>query len=66
MPLRLFRSRNVAGANGAMALLVAGMFAMFFLGALYLQRVLPLGFLPGGRGGRTLPVRPKPAYSEAA
>ncbi|MEJ7715633.1 MAG: hypothetical protein WKF40_08005 [Thermoleophilaceae bacterium] len=42
MPLRLFRSRNVAGANVVMALLVAGMFAMFFLGALYLQRVLGL------------------------
>jgi EmrB/QacA subfamily drug resistance transporter len=40
MPLRLFRSRNVAGSNALQALLVAGMFGMFFLGALYLQRVL--------------------------
>ncbi|HET7121373.1 MAG TPA: DHA2 family efflux MFS transporter permease subunit [Solirubrobacterales bacterium] len=40
MPLRLFRSRNVAGANVLQALLVAGMFGMFFLGALYLQQVL--------------------------
>jgi EmrB/QacA subfamily drug resistance transporter len=40
MPLRLFRSRNVAGANVVQALLVVGMFGMFFLGALYLQRVL--------------------------
>ncbi len=40
MPLRLFRSRDVAGANVIQALLVAGMFGMFFLGALYLQRVL--------------------------
>jgi EmrB/QacA subfamily drug resistance transporter len=53
MPLRLFRSRNVAGANVLQALLVAGMFGMFFLGALYLQRVLGydalevgLAFLP--------------------
>jgi EmrB/QacA subfamily drug resistance transporter len=53
MPLRLFRSRNVAGANVLQALLVAGMFGMFFLGALYLQRVLGydalqvgLSFLP--------------------
>ena len=53
MPLRLFRSRNVAGANVLQALLVAGMFGMFFLGALYLQRVLHydalevgLAFLP--------------------
>jgi EmrB/QacA subfamily drug resistance transporter len=40
MPLRLFRSRNVAGANLVQALLVVGMFAMFFLGALYMQRIL--------------------------
>jgi EmrB/QacA subfamily drug resistance transporter len=53
MPLRLFRSRNVAGSNVLQALLVAGMFGMFFLGALYLQRVLEysplevgLAFLP--------------------
>jgi EmrB/QacA subfamily drug resistance transporter len=53
MPLRLFRNRNVAGSNVLQALLVAGMFGMFFLGALYLQRVLGydalevgLAFLP--------------------
>ena len=40
MPLRIFRSRNVAGANLVQALSVAGMFGLFFLGALYLQRVL--------------------------
>ena len=53
MPLRLFRSRNVAGANIVMSLLIAGMFSMFFLGALYLQGILGydafevgLAFLP--------------------
>src|SRR4051794_35302377 len=53
MPLRLFRSRNVAGANLVQALLVVGMFGMFFLGALYLQQILGysafevgLAFLP--------------------
>jgi EmrB/QacA subfamily drug resistance transporter len=40
MPLRVFRSPNVAGANIVQALMVVGMFGMFFLGALYLQRVL--------------------------
>jgi EmrB/QacA subfamily drug resistance transporter len=40
MPLRLFRSANVSGANVVQALLVVGMFGMFFLGALYLQRIL--------------------------
>jgi EmrB/QacA subfamily drug resistance transporter len=53
MPLRLFRSRNVSGANAIQALFVSGMFGMFFLGALYMQRVLGydalevgLAFLP--------------------
>ncbi len=40
MPLRILRSRTVAGANAIQALTVAGMFGTFFLGALYLQRVL--------------------------
>jgi EmrB/QacA subfamily drug resistance transporter len=44
MPLRLFRSRNVAGSNVVMAMLVVGMFGLFFLGALYLQRIL--GYSP--------------------
>ena len=48
MPLHLFRSRNVAGANVVQALFVAGMFGMFFLGALYLQRVLGYGALEVG------------------
>jgi len=48
MPLRLFRSRNVAGANVIQSLLVAGMFGMFFLGALYLQRVLGYSALEVG------------------
>ena len=54
MPLRLFRSRNVAGANVLQALLVAGMFGMFFLGALYLQRVL--GYSPLEVGLAFLPT----------
>jgi predicted MFS family arabinose efflux permease len=40
MPLRIFRSRNLSGANAVQALSVAGMFGMFFMGSLYLQRVL--------------------------
>jgi len=53
VPLRIFRSRNLAGANLIQALMVAGLFGMFFLGAIYLQRVLGydalevgLAFLP--------------------
>jgi EmrB/QacA subfamily drug resistance transporter len=40
VPLRIFRSRNVSGANVVQALMVAGMFGMFFLATLYLQGVL--------------------------
>lgn len=57
LPLRLFRSRNVSGANVILMLLVAGMFGMFFLGTLYLERVLGydaieigLAFLPVSLG----------------
>src|SRR5439155_23520733 len=53
MPLRLFRSRNVSGANAVMLFLVCGMFAMFFLGALYMQRIL--GYSPLGVGLAFLP-----------
>ena len=64
MPLRLFRSRNVTGANVVMGLLVVGFFGMFFLGALYLQGILdysPLGvgfaFLPSCIVMATLSIR---------
>ena len=57
VPLRIFRSRTVSAANAVQALMMAGMFGMFFLGALYLQRVLGydaievgLAFLPVALG----------------
>jgi EmrB/QacA subfamily drug resistance transporter len=40
VPLRIFRSRDVSGANAIQVLSVAGMFGMFFLGSLYMERVL--------------------------
>jgi EmrB/QacA subfamily drug resistance transporter len=48
VPLRIFRSRNVTGANLIQVLSVAGMFGMFFLGALYLQRILGYDALETG------------------
>jgi EmrB/QacA subfamily drug resistance transporter len=54
MPLRLFRSRNVTGANVVMALMVVGFFGMFFLGALYLQGIL--GYSPLEVGLAFLPA----------
>ncbi len=57
VPLRVFRSRTVTVANLIQVMMVAGLFGMFFLGALYLQRVLHydaievgLAFLPVALG----------------
>jgi len=64
IPLRIFRSRNVSGANAVQALTVAGMFGLFFMGSLYMQRVLHydalqigLAFLPATLIMGTLSVR---------
>jgi MFS family permease len=53
MPLSLFRSRNLFGANLIQVIGAAGMFGTFFLGTLYLQNVkhfdamqIGLAFLP--------------------
>jgi EmrB/QacA subfamily drug resistance transporter len=54
MPLRIFKSRNVAGANLIQIMTVAGLFGMFFLGTLYLERVL--GFDPLEIGLAFLPA----------
>jgi EmrB/QacA subfamily drug resistance transporter len=54
MQLRILRSRNVAGANAIQVVGAAGMFGSFFLGALYLQRVL--GYDPLKIGTSFLPV----------
>jgi EmrB/QacA subfamily drug resistance transporter len=48
MPLRIFRSRATVGANLVQMLMIAGMFGMFFLGSLYMQRVLGYGPLQIG------------------
>jgi EmrB/QacA subfamily drug resistance transporter len=48
VPLNIFRSRTIAGANAVQLLTVAGIFGMFFLGVLYLQRVLNYDALETG------------------
>jgi EmrB/QacA subfamily drug resistance transporter len=67
MPLSLFRSRNLVGANLIQMIGAAGMFGTFFLGTLYLQNVkgfdamqIGLAFLPLTVCMGTLSVR----YSE--
>jgi EmrB/QacA subfamily drug resistance transporter len=54
IPLRLFRSRNVSGANIVQLLMVASLFGMFFLGALFMQHVLAYSAI--GTGFAFLPV----------
>jgi EmrB/QacA subfamily drug resistance transporter len=54
MPLRIFRSPAITGANLVQVLATAGMFGMFFLGSLYLRRIL--GYDPLQIGLAFLPV----------
>jgi EmrB/QacA subfamily drug resistance transporter len=54
MPLRIFRSRALSGANAIVFLLGAGMFGMWFFVSLYLQQVL--GYSPLEAGLAFLPM----------
>ena len=54
MPLRIFRSRALSGANAIVFLLGAGMFGMWFFVSLYLQQVL--GYTPLEAGLAFLPM----------
>jgi EmrB/QacA subfamily drug resistance transporter len=54
LPLRILKSRNVAGANLIQALMVGALFAFMFYTVLYMQRVL--GFVPLEAGLAFLPV----------
>jgi EmrB/QacA subfamily drug resistance transporter len=48
LPLRIFRSRNLSAANGAMAIVGAVAFSEFFLLTLYLQDVLRYSAVESG------------------
>src|SRR5216684_1580581 len=54
LPLRVFRSRTLAGTNLVQALMSVPFISFFFLGSLYLERVLNYG--PMGIGLAFLPV----------
>jgi EmrB/QacA subfamily drug resistance transporter len=54
MPLGIFRSRALSGANAVVFLLGAGMFGMWFFVSLYLQQVL--GYSPLEAGLAFLPM----------
>jgi len=54
IPLAIFKARNLTGANVIQILAVPGMFGLFFLGSLYLERVL--GYDPLEIGFAFLPA----------
>jgi EmrB/QacA subfamily drug resistance transporter len=54
LPLRLFRSRNVTGANLVLLGVLAGMFSVFFFGARYAGEIL--GYSPIEIGFAFLPL----------
>jgi EmrB/QacA subfamily drug resistance transporter len=54
VPMGIFRSRNVTGANLIQIASVAGMFGIFFMGSLYLKKVL--GYSPMEIGLAFLPT----------
>jgi EmrB/QacA subfamily drug resistance transporter len=54
IPLRIFKVREVAASNAIQGLLVAGMFGTFFMGSLYMQRIL--GYTPLEIGLAFLPL----------
>ncbi|MER5353972.1 MFS transporter [Kitasatospora sp. NPDC002551] len=56
LPLHIFRSRAVSGANGIMVLMVAGLFGYQFCTALYFQNVLGYDALKTGLAFLPAPV----------
>jgi EmrB/QacA subfamily drug resistance transporter len=54
IPLSIFKARNLTAANVVQVLAVPGMFGLFFLGSLYMERVL--GYTPLEIGFAFLPA----------
>jgi len=50
LPLRILRLRSLIGSSAARGVLVTGMYAAFFLGALYMEHVLGFGPVRTGAG----------------
>lgn len=56
MPLRIFRIRNLSGANALQLFMTAGMFSIFFFSTLYLQQVLGYTAIKTGVSFLLIPI----------
>lgn len=56
MPLRIFRIRNLSGANVLQLFMAAGMFSIFFFSTLYLQSILGYSAIKTGVSFLILPI----------
>lgn len=56
MPLRIFRIRNLTGANMLQVLMAAGMFSIFFFTTLYMQEILHYSPVKTGFSFLIIPV----------
>ena len=56
MPLRIFRIRNLSGADSLMMLQAAGLFSVFFFTTLYLQEILGYSPVKTGLSFLVIPV----------
>ena len=56
MPMRIFRIRNVSGADALMVFVAAGLFSVFFFTTLYLQNILHYSAVKTGVDFLILPV----------
>jgi EmrB/QacA subfamily drug resistance transporter len=56
MPLKIFRIRNLAGANTFMFCMTAGMFSIFFFTSLYVQEVLGYSQVKTGFSFLVIPI----------
>ncbi|HUD11492.1 MAG TPA: MFS transporter [Candidatus Saccharimonadia bacterium] len=56
LPLRIFRTRNLAGADAVMLLMAAGLFSSIFLATLYVQDILGYSAIKTGVSFLIFPV----------
>jgi EmrB/QacA subfamily drug resistance transporter len=56
LPLRIFRNRNITGADSVMVLMAAGLFSSIFLATLYVQNILGYSAIKTGVSFLIFPI----------